>query len=539
MPSLRNTKWSRREVLKQSGILSALGAASAASPLAASAAGLATQPGAVPTVVKDGNIHDNLFTRIGVRPMINGRGTFTIISGSCSLPEVKQAMYDASFYYVHLDEMMDGIGAQLAQLTGAEWGITTTGCAAAICLATIACIAGTDVEECQALPYIKKKNQVIIPKHSRNPYDIGVRMSGAEIVEVGTVEEFRSKFSERTAMVYILSGPDSTSGPMSISTLCAIANEKNVPIFVDAAAEEPVKPNIHLAAGATLVGYSGGKCMRGPQSSGMMIGNKNLCKAAYYQAAPHHCYGRALKCSKEEAMGLLAAVRQWYKRDHAAEQKQWLAWMQHIADRVKGLPSLTAEVLPAQEDLSNRCATLHVRWDANKINITGTELAARLDAGTPRITLAGAQGQRPNMMESAIGVTSYMLAAGEEKIIADALYEALTNPGTHPTPAVPTGAPASVQGTWAVSIHYLRGTGEQKFVLQQSGNTVTGDHHGEIYNATFRGAVQGDEIELHSVMPVGGNPLHCNFKGTVQGNNMSGTLNMGEYGNVTWSAVRS
>jgi uncharacterized pyridoxal phosphate-dependent enzyme len=497
------------------------------------------QTTAADTLVHHHDMGDNLFTRIGVRPMVNGRGTYTIISGSCSLPEVKQAMYDASFYFVHLDEMMNGIGAQLAELTGAEWGITTTGCAAAICLATIACIAGTDIEECQALPYTKKKDQVIIPKHSRNPYDIGVRMCGVEIVEVDSPEEFRAKLSNRTAMVYILSGPQSTSGPMSISVLCKIANEKNVPVFVDAAAEEPVKPNIHIAAGASLVGYSGGKCMRGPQSSGMMIGKKDLCQAAFYQASPHHCYGRALKCSKEEAMGLLAAVRQWYKRDHAAEQAQWLGWMQHIADKVKGIPNVTAQVIPAEEDLSNRCATLKITWDAGKVGITGTEVNARLDEGNPRIALIGAQGRRPDMMQSSIGVTSYMMQAGDEKTIADALYEILTHPGSHPNPTVPTGAPASVKGTWAVTIHYLRGTGEQKFVLKQNGDEITGEHHGEIYNATFKGAVHGDQIELHSVMPVGGNPLHCNFKGTVNGGNMSGTINMGEYGDAQWSAVRA
>jgi len=539
MPSLRPSKWSRREVLKQSGILSALGVASAGSPIAASAAAFADPSRPKNMLVRDGDIHDNLFTRIGVRPMINGRGTFTIISGSCSLPEVKQAMYDASFYFVQLDEMMNGIGAQLGELTGAEWGITTTGCAAAICLATIACIAGTDVEKCQVLPYTKKKDQVIIPKHSRNPYDIGVRMCGAEIVEVATPEEFRSKISDRTAMVYILSGPESTSGPMSISVLCAIANEKNIPVFVDAAAEEPVKPNIHLAAGASLVGYSGGKCMRGPQSSGMMIGKKNLCKAAYYQAAPHHCYGRALKCSKEEAMGLLAAIRQWHKRDHDAEQARWNTWMQHIADRLKGIPSLTAEVTPAQADLSNRCPTVRIQWDAAKVGITGTEVAAHLDAGTPRIVLAGPQGRRPDMMQSSIGVTSYMLEAGEEKIIADALYEALTKPGTHPNPPVPTGPPASVQGSWAVTIQYLRGTGEQKFVLDQKGNDLTGEQHGEFYDAKFQGTVRGDQIELHSVLPVAGNPVRCTFKGAVQGNNISGTVNMGEYGEANWSAVRA
>ncbi|WP_213803778.1 aminotransferase class V-fold PLP-dependent enzyme [Granulicella sp. dw_53] len=538
MSPLNTSKWSRREILKQSGMLSALGAVSAASPLPASAAGLADQPKR-PMLVKDGDIHDNLFTRIGVRPIVNGHGTYTILSGSCSLPEVKQAMFDASFYFVQMDEMMDGIGAQLAQLTGAEWGITTTGCAAAICLATVACVAGTDIERCQALPYIKTRDQVIIPKHSRNAYDIGVRMSGVEVIEVDSAAEFRAKLSERTAMVYILSGPESVTGPMSIATLCAIAKEKNVPVFVDAAAEEPVKPNIHLAAGASLVAYSGGKCMRGPQSSGMLIGKKDLCKAAYYQAAPHHCYGRALKCSKEEAMGLLAAVRQWYKRDHAAEQAQWMAWMQHIADRLKGLPSLTVEVEPAGTDLSNRCPNLHLRWDANALKITGTELVARLDAGSPRIVLTGGQGHRPEMMQSSISVTSYMMQPGDERIIADALYEAFSKPGSYENPVVPAGPPASVQGKWGVSIQYLRGVGEQHFVLEQKGSEVTGDHHGEIYNAKFNGSIHGDRIELRSVMQVSGNEIRSTFKGTIQGSRMAGTVNMGEYGEANWSAVRA
>jgi len=120
MSLFRKTRWSRREVLKQTGLLSALGAASAASPFTSSSRALADSPAERKLPAREGTSTDNLFTRIGVRPLINGRGTFTIISGSRSLPQVKQAMYDASFYFVHLDEMMDGIGAQLGKLTGAE-----------------------------------------------------------------------------------------------------------------------------------------------------------------------------------------------------------------------------------------------------------------------------------------------------------------------------------------------------------------------------------------------------------------------------------
>src|SRR5439155_8836082 len=220
MSLFRNARWSRREVLKQSGILSALGAATAASPFAAGAT--LAEPQAQKTFpMKEGTDQDNLFTRIGVRPLINGRGTFTIISGSRSLPQVKQAMFEASNYFVQLDEMMDGIGAQLGKLTGAEWGIATTGCEAAIALATVACIAGTNVERCQALPYIKERDQVIIPKHSRNPYDFGIRMTGAELVEVDSEQDLRSKISKRTAMIYILSGPAAEEGPLSIPNICS------------------------------------------------------------------------------------------------------------------------------------------------------------------------------------------------------------------------------------------------------------------------------------------------------------------------------
>jgi seryl-tRNA(Sec) selenium transferase len=534
MSLFRTTRWSRREVLKQSGMLSAFGAVTVASPLTVSAGMLTAQT----LPAREGTDHDNLFTRVGVRPLINGRGTYTIISGSRSLPQVKQAMYDASFYFVNLDELMDAVGQELGQLTGAEWGIATTGCEAAIALATIACIAGTDPEKSQALPYIKGRDQVIIPKHSRNPYDFGVRMTGVELVEVESADELRSKMSDRTAMIYILSGPAAEKGELSIPSICAIAKDKGVPVFVDAAAEEPLVPNIHIQHGATLVGYSGGKCMRGPQSAGMLIGQKDLCRAAYFQAAPHHNYGRAYKCSKEEIMGLLAAVRQWYKRDHAAEQREWLSWLQLIESRVRDLPSVKTEYLQP-EDLSNRAPQLRIHWDANTLKITGTELVARLDAGTPRILIDGGTGVRPTRMESSVTIMPYMMDPGEDRIIANAIYEGLTKPGHYEDPVIPTGTAASVQGAWAVAIQYSRGIGEQQFTVEQSDNTLSGIQRGELYTTALKGVVNADQVELRSNMEVSGNSIPWTFHGTVQGNNMSGIVHLGEYGEATWKAIRT
>jgi uncharacterized pyridoxal phosphate-dependent enzyme len=489
--------------------------------------------------VNSGTATDNLFTRIGVTPILNARGTFTIISGSQSLPEVKQAMFEASHYYVQMDEMMAAVGAEIATHMGAPSAIVTTGCEAAIAAATVACICGTDPERSQAMPYVKARNQVIIPKYSRNPYDFGVRMSGPEIVEVETEEEFRSKLGEHVAMIYLLSGPRAFQEPLSIKSVCAIAKEKNIPVFVDAAAEEPLVPNIHLAAGATFVAYSGGKCMRGPQAAGVLLGPKDLCAAAFWNSAPHHNWGRALKVGKEEAMGMLAAVRQWYKRDHEAEQKQWLEWDNYIADAVKNIPSVTTQVKMPDEDLSNRAPTLTIHWDATKVGITGTELVEKLDKGAPRILVAGGHGSRPDKMASLLGIMPYMMQPGDYKIVAETISKYMRNPGHYENPPVYTGTTANLAGAWNVSIQYVRGVGEQQFILQQDGDTLVGEQKGEIFNATFKGKVDADHVTLTSVMAANGYEVPFVFTGVVAGNRFSGDVKLGEYGAATFTATKA
>ena len=409
---------SRRDVLKQTRILSA---AAAVGPFT----GVAAAEG---QMVSLGTPTENLFTQIRVRPIVNARGTFTIISVSQSLPEVKQAMLKASQYYVQMDEMMSAVGAEIAKLVGAPSAIVTCGCEAAIALATIACTVGMH-PELSPIPYKRVRDQVIIPKYSRNQYDFAIRMSGPEIVEVETAEELRAKMSERTAMMYIISGPRAFEEPLSIKTVCEIAKEKGIPVFVDAAAEEPLVPNIRLAAGATFVGYSGGKCMRGPQTAVVLLGPKDLCEAAYWNAAPHHNWGRALKVGKEEAMGMLAAVRMWYKRDHEADQKQWLAWDHLIADALNGIPTLTTKISGPDKDLSNRALVMTIQWDAAKVGITGSELVAKLDKGTPRIFVVGGTGRRPDVVASSIGIMPYMMQPGDAQIVANALSAILRNPG--------------------------------------------------------------------------------------------------------------
>ncbi len=101
--------YNRRDLLRQGGMLAA-----------ANAIGASAITKAAPMALEVG---PNLYESIGVRPIINARGTFTIITGSQTLPEVKQAMVEASRHYVQMDEVMKGVGQRLVTLTGAEWGM--------------------------------------------------------------------------------------------------------------------------------------------------------------------------------------------------------------------------------------------------------------------------------------------------------------------------------------------------------------------------------------------------------------------------------
>ena len=527
MENLTQPKLSRRKFVQRSMMA---GAATSLLPGTGQAAKTAPPAPAGP----------NLYEQIGVRPLINAKGTYTIISGSLSLPEVKQAMEEAGRHYVNMDELMAAVGARLAKITGAEWGIVTAGCAAAITGATAACIAGTDPEKSQKMPYMVKgglKSQVIIPKHSRNPYDVGSRLLGVDVVEVETPEQLAASMGPQTAMIYILSSPSAASGPLSIANICRAAKGKNIPVFVDAAAENLIIPNIHLAAGATLVGYSGGKCMRGPQCAGLLLGRKDLVQAAWFQAAPHHNVGRSLKVGKEEIMGMLTAVEMWTKRDHDAEWNTWKTWLGTIEAKVKPLPSVTTEYL-MPEDLSNHSPRLRVKWDGNALKITGDEMAktsGRRHAAHPVRRVERKPSRRDGKFRDHHALHDDARRRPNSR--GCPLRYSLPSP-MFSAPEIPRGAPANVAGIWKVQMKYLCGEGGQRFLLEQQEGIVTGVHQGEIYNGNLTGKVHAQQVSFRSVMPVGGNEIEYSFAGSVAGNSMSGTVELGEYGHAQWSATR-
>lgn len=526
----RQSGCSRREWLRQGGLLSSAalaGVAGAGIPALAS-------PGSKAVPSTD---NGQLYESIGVRPLINARGTFTIITGSETLPEVKQAMDAASRSYVQMDELMDGVGKRLAELTGAPWGIVTAGCAAALTNCTAGSIAGTNPERMERLPDLTGlRSEAIIPTYSRNVYDHAVRMTGVKIVEVGQASELEGAFNERTAIVYILAGPGD-EGPLGTEAISTAARRHNVPVLVDAAAEVLTIPNVHLKRGATAVAYSGGKCLRGPQAAGMVLGDKNFLQAAWANSAPHHAFGRSLKVGKEEIMGMLAAVECWKTRDHDAEWRRWMSQLQTISTEVQKVSGVTASVRDP-EGLSNRTPELRIEWDANRLAITGEELSKLLFDTEPRIALAGGSGRRPDKMASGVSVVPYMMMPGDAEIVAERLYGALSHPPKFENPPLPNGEAASIDGQWNLQIQFLRGSAPHTLMLEQHGSELLGTHRGEFVSGDLTGKVQADHIRFHSIQRIQGQTLSYVFTGTVSGDKMAGNVNLGEYGEAEWSAVR-
>ena len=274
----------------------------------------------------------NPYLALGVRPFINCCSVRTMHGGSLMLPEVRAAVDAASRQFVNLDELMEAAGARLAELTGAEWGIVTCGSAAAVALASAACVAGNDPVRMLRLPFTDGwVNRVILPKNQRFAYDQAIRMVGAHIVEIELVAELDAALTEPVAMVAIL-GTNEEFSKVRLEEIVARVKPLGIPILVDAASEHLQRPSPWLVRGADMVVYSGGKFLRGPQTSGLLLGKKNLVQAAWRNASPHQAFGRPMKVSKEDVIGVLTAVDYWFnKRDEAAELRKWHADLKEIA----------------------------------------------------------------------------------------------------------------------------------------------------------------------------------------------------------------
>ncbi|MEJ0018648.1 MAG: aminotransferase class V-fold PLP-dependent enzyme [Acetobacteraceae bacterium] len=485
----------------------------------------------------------NPYLALGVRPFINCCSVRTMHGGSLMLPRVRAAVDAASRQFVNLDELMEAAGKRLAELTGAEWGLVTCGSAAAVALASAACIAGNDPVRMLRLPFTDGwVNRVILPKNQRFAYDQAIRMVGAHIVEIDSIADLEDALREPVAMVAIL-GTNEEFSKVRLEEIVARVKPLGIPIMVDAASEHLQRPSPWLQRGADLVVYSGGKFLRGPQTSGLLLGKKNLVQAAWRNASPHQAFGRPMKVSKEDVIGVLTAVQYWIEeRDEAAELRHWHEDLQEIARRVATVPGVTSAVVEPKGVV--RVPVIRVTWDG--IALDGVALRQRLLDGTPRIMT-----DDTSATGNSITLDPFQFQPGEAAQVGQAVADTLTA-AHNLQPEQSPAAAADVTGTWDVLVRFLHGERKHTLRLQQQGSSLSGSQHSEQFEGGVVGSLTGRGVHMEFETRHEGSAIAYRFEGTVNDGRMTGDVflgsatdnhrgpvNLSQFGKGEWQASRS
>ena len=377
-----------------------------------------------------------VYRRLGVRPFINARGTWTYLSGSLALPKVLQAMNDAARHFVDIFELQRAVGRRLAELSGAESGMVTSGAAAAMATAAAACMAGTDHEKIWRLPDTTGMKDQVIMLGGRIPFDSALRLTGAKLVVVMELEQLKAAIGDETAMIYTCWLGE------RLERAVATAKKAGVPLMLDDAAGIPPFENLSRYAdmGLDLYCFSGGKGLRGPQSSGVLLGRRDLIEAALAQSAPWEgAVCRPMKVGKEEIIGVLTAIEAWAKLDLDELNRDWLAKVESIAKIVGSVPGVTIEITIPEG--ANRYPTLAVLWDERAFGLTVADCDRELREGEPRIEVL--TSANPSLVtavpfealqetektagtsEDKLRIVSMTLQPGEDLIVGNRLREIL------------------------------------------------------------------------------------------------------------------
>lgn len=355
----------------------------------------------------------DVIQELGIRSFINAAGTFTNMTGSLMSPEVMAAMQGASRKYVRLEELHDAVGKRIAEMLQCPAALVTAGCASALSLATAACVAGNDPERIRRLPDTSGlKNEVLVQKRHRVGYDHAIRNAGVRMIEVETREELEKSMHERTALLFFFNAAD-PRGKIHHEEFVAIGKKHNVPTLIDAAADVPPVENLwrYTKMGFDLVAFSGGKGLRGPQSSGLLLGRKDLIEAAKLNNSPNaDSLCRTNKVNKEEVIGMLVALEQFLARDHAAVWSEWQGRCARIAQALKGFDDVRTEVhVP---EIANAVPHLHVSWDYKRRGLSPSEMAKQLREGKPSIEVNPSSGR-----QIVLGV--WMMEPGDDAVVAE------------------------------------------------------------------------------------------------------------------------
>ncbi len=383
--------------------------ASALTPMAAAAATNAGLTASSPSP---------LYASLGVKPVINGVGVVTVLGGSIMPPEVVRAMEEASRFFIPLPELEKKVGARLAELLKAPAAMVTCGAASAISVGTAACLSQGDAAKLRRLPGRDGiRYEVIQQKSHRSGYEHQMEMTGAKVVTVETRQELENAINDRTGMLFFLNKAE-PDGQIKAEEFVGIGKARGVPTMNDCASDATPKERLwqYTQMGFDLVIFSGGKALRGPQASGLLLGRKDLIDAALPAMSPYGGIGRGMKVGKEELCGLLAAVERYLKVDHKAEWKELESRVATIRTALKGINGVATERhIPT---IANELPHVTVEWDESKRPLTSQQVSEKLLAGDPPIHV-----QRPGPGKLLISV--WMMRGDEPKIVASRLREIL------------------------------------------------------------------------------------------------------------------
>jgi len=372
-----------------------------------------------------------IYRRLGVRRIIHASGTTTRYGGSLLRPEALAAMGEASQMLVNIDELNEAAGAAIARMLGAEAAFVTAGASSGLILQAAACIAGDDPAKIIRLPDTRgMRNEIVIQRAHRFAYDQAYRVPGGVLVEIGLARrtqpfELEDAISDRTAAVAHLVSPfTSPPGILPLDQVIAIAHRRGVPVIVDAASMLPPRENLtkFLRLGADLVSFSGGKGIRGPQSSGFLIGRRDLVRAAALNASPNQAIARAAKTSKEEIAGLVVALELFLAEDESAEMKRYHDVCATVAEALADIPGLRVVV---EHDAVNRVIPhAVVYFTPDWAGPSGRTVQVALARGEPHVYVQ--QGPHQGGYFDEIAVDPINLQPGDEVIVATRLREELT-----------------------------------------------------------------------------------------------------------------
>jgi len=362
----------------------------------------------------------NFFKELGLRTFINAAGTYTSMTGSLMSDEVLSAITFGATEYVDLDELQDKVGERIAELLGCEYATVSSGAFGAMSIGMAGVICGMDKSKVPQLPDTTGlKNEVILQKAHNIGYSQALTNVGAKLVRVKTAKELEKAINKNTAMLWFLNA-NTDEGKIKWEEFVALGKKHGIPSFIDCAADVPPVENLFkfTKMGFDLVAFSGGKGIRGPQSAGLLLGKRKYIEAARLHTPPRGTtIGRGMKVNKEEVLGMLVALETYLQKDHGAEWKLWEDQIKLISDSAQSVKGVETEIhVPPH---ANHVPSLRIKWDKNLVNITAEEARKKLKEGHPSIATVG--------NEDTIGITTWMMVPGQERIVAQRVKEVLEN----------------------------------------------------------------------------------------------------------------